>query len=224
MVGVVTVLSLSIVSRPVRADLFGGDVAVLTQILAQNIKHYYQFQQMISEARGQRDFWRLLNAGIDNLSGLMMVMPIKDQKLLEELTTFKSAMKRVEVLYGTIPVSAEAPLQLLHDQTVAESIKLTNDSKDYADKQEQNAVRIIAETRGASPKGAARISAQANAEILHTLNQLLKLNGQMLKLQSEQLAVRNKEEKDSVRHFKRVQADVGHSASTYRADLGFPKF
>ncbi len=220
----VTVLSLSIVSRPVRADLFGGDVAVLTQILAQNIKHYYQFQQMISEAKGQRDFWRMINSGIDNLSGLLMVLPIKDQKILEELTTFKSAMKRVEILYGPIPVSAEAPLQLLHDQTVAESIKLTNDSKDYADKQEQNAVRIIAESKGASPKGAARMAAQTNAEILHTLNQLLKLNGQMLKLQSEQLAVRNKEEKDSVRHFQRVQADVGRAVSNYNADLGFPKF
>ncbi len=224
MVGMVTVLSLSIVSRPVRADLFGGDVAVLTQILAQNIKHYYQFQQMISEAKGQRDFWRMINSGIDNLSGLLMVLPIKDQKILEELTTFKSAMKRVEILYGPIPVSAEAPLQLLHDQTVAESIKLTNDSKDYADKQEQNAVRIIAESKGASPKGAARMAAQTNAEILHTLNQLLKLNGQMLKLQSEQLAVRNKEEKDSVRHFQRVQADVGRAVSNYNADLGFPKF
>ncbi len=199
-------------------------MVVLTKILYENIRRYQQLQSMISHAKEQRDLWRLLNSGIDNLSMLIAVFPIQDQKILEELQTFKQAMRKVEMLYGPVPPSLEAPLQLLHDQTVAESIKLTNDSKLYASKQEQNAVRIISETRGASPKGAARIAAQTNAEILHTLNQLLKLNGQMLKLQSEQLAVRNKEEKDSVRHFKRIQADVGHSAATYEANLNFPKF
>ena len=99
-----------------------------------------------------------------------------------------------------------------------------NESKVYAEQQEQNAVKIIAESRGASPKGAARISAQTSAEILHTLNQLLKINGQMLKLQSEQLAVRNKEDKDSVRHFQKVRVDVGTSAKNYQANLSFPKF
>ncbi len=211
-------------SVPVRADIWGGDVAVLVKILAENIRRYQQLQTMISQAREQRDFMHLLNSGIDNLSGLIAVMPIRYQKILEDLRTFQAAANKVQMLYGSVPLSSESALQLLHDQTVAESIKLTNDSKNYAEQQEVNAVKIIAETRGASPKGAARISAQTNAEILHTLNQLLKINGQMLKLQSEQLAVKNKEEKDSVRHFQRVRTDVKSSNKNYQANLSFPKF
>lgn len=193
-------------------------------MLYEAYKRYAQLQQMIQQGKEQRDLWRLLNAGIDNINSLIAVLPIKDQKILEDLRTFQEATRRIQMLYGPVPISAESALQLLHDQTVAESIKLTNDSKTYAEQQEQNAVRIIAETRGASPKGAARIAAQTNAEILHALNQLIKVNGQMLKLQSEQLAIRNKEEKDSVRHFQRVRADVKNSAKTYQADLSFPRF
>lgn len=196
----------------------------IVKMLYEAYKRYAQLQQMIQQGKEQRDLWRMLNSGIDNLSELIAVLPIKDQKILEDLRTFQEATRKIQMLYGPVPVSAESAIQLLHDQTVAESIKLTNDSKTYAEQQEKNAVRIIEETRGASPKGAARISAQTNAEILHALNQLIKLNGQMLKLQSEQLAVRNKEDKDSVRHFQRVRSDVGNSAKTYQADLSFPKF
>ncbi len=217
-------LILSETAKPVRADLFGGDVAVLTQILAENIRRYYQLQTIISQAREQKDFLRLLNSGIDNLSGLMAVFPIRDQKILEDLRTFQEATKKIQSLYGPVPMSAEFAIQTLHDQTVAESIKLTNDSKNYAEQQEVNAVRIISESQRASPKGAARMNAQTSAEILHTLNQLLKINGQMLKLQSEGLAQKNKESKDSVRHFQRVRADVNHSSKTYQANMGFPKF
>lgn len=217
-------MTLHLSATPAHADMFGGDVAVLLKILAEDYKRYQQLQSVISHAKDQREFLRILNAGIENLSGLLATMPIKDQKILEDLKTFQQAVNKIEVIYGSVPKSAEAAMQILHDQTVAESIKITNESKIYADQQEQNAVKIIAESRGASPKGAARISAQTSAEILHTLNQLLKINGQMLKLQSEQLAVRNKEDKDSVKHFQRVRADVGASVKNYQANMSFPQF
>lgn len=197
---------------------------MLTQILAQNIKFYYQLQQVISLGQTQRDFMRILNSGIDNLSGLIMVMPIRDEKILEDLRTFKQATLKIQALYGAVPVSKEAGLQVLHDQTVAESIKLLNDSKTYADQQEKNAARILVESRSASPKGAARIGAQTSAEILQTLNQLVRLNSQMLKLQSQQLAVKNKEEKDSVKHFQKIRTDVNDSVKSYNANFEFPKF
>lgn len=214
-------------ARPTYA-LFGlggaAQIPYLIKILEENYKRYRQLQEMISMAKDQRDFQRILNSGIDNIDGLISVFPIQDQKILEELKSFQDAVNRVQVLYGKVPISTEAALQNLHDQTVAESLKLMNDSKIYASEQEKNANRIIAETRGASPKGAMRITAQTNAEILHTLNQLLKINGQMLKLQSEQLALKNKDEKDSVRHFQRVRSDVKSSSKNYQANLDFPKF
>lgn len=206
------------------ADLWGGDVAVLVQILAENIRRYQQLQTMISQAREQKEFLKALNSGIDNLSGLAAAYPIRDQRILEELKTFQETINKVQSLYGSVPMSKESAIQTLHDRTVAESIKLTNDSKSYAQQQEINAVKIIAESRNASPKGAARINAQTNAAILHTLNQLLKINGQMLKVQSEQFAVNNKHGKDSVRHFQKVRADVNHSTQNYTADMNFPKF
>lgn len=196
----------------------------IVKILYEAYKRYTQLNEMIAYAKGNQDFLRILHAGIDNLDGLIATMPIQDEKLLGDLRTFKEAVNKIENLYGAVPQSKEAGIQLLHDQTVAESIKLMNESKTYAEQQEKNATKIIAESRGASPKGAARINAQVSAEILHTLNQLLKINGQMLKLQSENLAASNKSEKDSVRHFQKIHSDIGSSIQNYQANLNFPRF
>jgi hypothetical protein len=116
---------------PARADLFGGDVAVLMQILAESIKQYYQLQQMIGQGRDQMNFLRTLNDGIENSIGLLQSLPIKDEKVLSDLRDFQNALQKIDSLYGRIPTSPEQPLQLLHDQTVAESLRMATSFKEY---------------------------------------------------------------------------------------------
>ncbi len=203
-------LALSLlVACPAQADLFGGDVAVLTQILAQNIKHYYQFKQMIENGKDQTDFLRALNAGLENSIGLLQSLPVKDERILADLREFQSALNSVNQVYGMIPKSQEAVMQTLHDQTIAESLRMINTFKDYSDAQEQNSILIAAQSRDASPKGAARMQAEASAQILRSLSQLIRLNTQILKLQSEQFGMSNKVGKESVGNFQRVNQDLG---------------
>jgi len=185
-----------------RADIWGGDVAVLMQILQENIRHYYQLQQMIGQGRDSDRYLRWINAGLDNSIGLLQSLPIKDEMVLADLREFRQAMRKVEGLYGKIPRSPEEALQLLHDQTVAESLRMANDFKIYSENQERNADVIAVNARDASPKGAARMQAETSAQVLKSLAQLIRLNTQMLKLQSEQLAVNNKSSKEGVANFQ----------------------
>lgn len=209
---------------PARADLFGGDVAVLMQILAESIKQYYQLKQMIDQGQESIDYLRWLNAGIDNSIGLMESLPIKDEKVLAELKEFRRATEKVESLYGKVPRSPEEALQLLQDQTVAESLRMATDFKDYSEKQERNSELIAMQARQASPKGAARMQAETSAQILRSLAQLIRLNTQTLKLQSEQLAMSNKASKESVGNFQRVSRDFGNGFANFKPEMGLVRF
>src|SRR5207253_1168515 len=131
-------------------------------------------------------YLRWINQGLDNSIGLLGSLPIKDEKILADLREFRTAMGKVEGLYGQVPKSPEEALQLLHDQTVAESLRMANSFKEYSETQEKNSELIAIEAREASPKGAARMQAEMSAEILKSLSQLIRVNTQMLKLQSEE--------------------------------------
>lgn len=170
------------------------------------------------------DYLRLVNSGLNDIAGLIAALPVKDERVLEDLRTLQKAMKTIDEVYGKIPKSPEAQMQFLHDQTIAESFKVTNAVKDYAESQEANATRAFQMSGQMSPKGAERLAAATNAQVLHAVTQVLKVNGQMLKLQGEEFALKNKQEKDSVSHFNRVNGDVKASLAGFSGNFALPKF
>jgi hypothetical protein len=179
---------------------------------------------MIKSSNSHYDYIRLLNSGLDNSIGLLDSLPIKDEKLLSDLKQFKQAVQKVELLYGKIPKSPEEALHLLHDQTVAESLRMANDFKDFSEIQERNSGIIAIQARDASPKGAARMQAETSAEILRTLSQLVRLNTQVLKLQSEQLAMNNKAAKDGVMSFQKINTDLGSGFANFKPEMKLIRF
>lgn len=199
-------------------------VGYLIKILEENYRRYVQLKQMIDTANGHYDYIRALNRGLDNSIGLLEALPIKDEKVLAELKNFKEAVSRVELLYGKIPKSPDEALHLLHDQSVAESLRMANSFKDFSETQEKNAVLIAAQAREASPKGAARMQAETSAEILRSLSQLIRLNTQVLKLQSEQIAMANKNAKDNVTGFQKINNDLSNGFSKFKPDMKFISF
>jgi len=219
------VLAGTLLFAPVaRADLFGGDVAVLVQILAEQIKQFYQLKSIIDNGKGQLNLLRNINAGIDNSISLIKTLPIHDEKVWAEVARFEQALNQVRNIYGQIPQSPDEALHLIHDRTVAESLKMANEFKEYSAQQEKNSEVIAVQARLASPKGAARMQAATSAEILRSLSQLLRLNTQLLKLQSEQLAMNNKQSKDAVSSFQRVNSDLGRGFTSFKVDMGLTRF
>lgn len=204
--------------------MFGEETAVLIKILAENIKHYQQLQMMIQQGRDSEQYLRWINSGLENSIGLLQVLPVRDEKILAELQTFKAAVDKVTLLYGKVPKSKLEVMQLLNDQTVAESIRMANAFKEYSDQQEKNSVNILIQSRQASPKGAARMQAEASGQILNSLSQLIRLNTQMLKLQSEQLAMQNKHGKDQVSAYQRFDSDMSSGFQNFKLDTNLSKF
>ncbi len=201
-----------------------ANYAFIVKIYLENLKRFYQIKQMIDQGERQHNFMRALNEGLNNATGLMHVLPIKDERILADLKNFQTSLQKIEELYGLVPKSSDAAMQKLHDDTVAESLKLSNAVKDYAEVQEINANNVFIQSASASPKGAERMNAQTSAQILHSVNQLIRLNGQMLKLQSESLALTNKQGKEYAESFNKSKSDLSQAMRGMKADYSFPKF
>ena len=220
------------VATPIkRANAFLGDggagwaqIPYFVKILAENYKRYKQISMMIDQAKDRKMYLEALNAGINNSIGLMEAMPIKDEGLLSDLRTFKKSFDTVSEVYGLIPESREKALQMLHDQTVAESLRMVVDFKDYAKTQEENSTLLIYQGRTASPKGAQRMAVESNGMILKSMSQLMRLETQNLKLQSEILAMKNRDEKKSVASHQKITKDLGSAFRNIKTQKGFLRF
>ena len=196
----------------------------LNRILMENHARFRQLQIIVQNAKNETQYMKMLNSGLQGVTGLMQILPIKDNSVLGEIRNFKEAVRLVENIYGIIPKSKEAPIHKLNDASVAESIKMINKSKNYASKQEENAIRVFHAGERASPKGAVRMTAQMNAQILHSLNQLIKINAQILKLVSANMALQNKKGKQSVRNFNKIGMDMKASFTNFKGDFKMPRF
>ena len=224
------ILSLSLcLSTPCYA-IFGdggagwAQLPYLIKILEENIRRYQQLRSMINDARHHRQWLKNIHQGLENASSLLESLPVKDEKILSQLRTFRKSVRTIEEIYGTIPKSKEEVVHRLHDNTVAESLRMIHDFQKYAEKQESNSVVLASNSRSASPKGAARIAATTNAEILNSLSQLIRLNSQMLKLQGEQLALSNKLGKTEVSSYQKVNVTIQDGFQKFEPNMRLPQF
>ncbi|MBF0299773.1 MAG: hypothetical protein HQK51_13695 [Oligoflexia bacterium] len=165
-----------------------------------------------------------LNRGLDNAYGLLKTMPIKDEKVLQEIRNFENAYRNIKSIYGDMKSnSTDNKMFELHDKTVAESITMASNLSQYAVTQEENSKKLLLQSESASPKGAARMNVQINSQILHTLTQLLKINGQLLKLQSEMMGVKSKEGKEAAEHYDKIKIDMKGGNLNPKNDFHLPK-
>lgn len=187
----------------VRADFFGGDLPMLAQIVANTLQQLSQLRQILGAGRDTIGLLRDINEGIREAMGLMKTMNTTIKPgVLSQIQHPNQAMKLIEQLYGPIAKTFNAPLERLTDQSVAEAVTLHNQAFQYADMVDPEAERIKDYSRGVSPAGAGRLTAQSLGVLINVTNQVLRTNAAMLKIMSEQLALQNRREKANSTQFQ----------------------
>jgi hypothetical protein len=143
-----------------RADLFGGDVAVLTQLLANSVRQLSQLRELLGSAKANIDLIREIHRGIDDAINLARtISPNVDPGIYREWQHATDALSKLEGLYGRVEASTEARVQKDADQSVVETISLNNDIYAYTAQIDRVGEEIKAASRAASPGGAQRLTA-----------------------------------------------------------------
>ncbi len=186
-----------------KADIFGADVAVLTQILVQAIAQLYQLKQIFSNGNDTLSLLRDINSGIrDGLQVIQIINPKFNPGLYGNLQTAEQVSAIIEQFYGSIPHTSEYRLQQAQDRSVAESIAMNSTLFQFADQADAESQRIFNHSQDVSPQGAAKLTAQSIAVLIGVSTQVLRTNSMMLKMMGENMALSNRHEKLESAQFK----------------------
>lgn len=205
------------VSIPARADFWGGDLVYLAQILQQAIMQVEQLRSILGNGRDSLNFMRDLNQGLRDAIRLINTMNrTMNGGNLSDIRDLTNLIKELETIYGKIPATSESKIQSTHDLTVAQSIQLHNDAFRYADEIDPEAERMKQYAQVASPQGAAKASLQAQGVQIHVLNQILRTNAALLKVQSENLAFQNRKAKIQSEQFRQQYSELARSLQGFK--------
>jgi len=186
-----------------KADLFGGDVAVLVQILANALQQLAQLRQILQTGGDTLDLMREINSGIrDGLRIIQIINPKFNPGLYGNIRDAQQALQILTQLYGEVPRTSQADLESAQDQSVAESLAMHGSLYEYADQVDAESHRMLAHAQVVSPQGAAKLQAQSLAVLIGVTTQVLRTNSAMLKIMAQNMALENRQSKIRSEQFR----------------------
>lgn len=221
---ILIMLSLS-VPKPARADLFGGDVLVLTQILANAIKQLIEMQRIVQSGQDTLGLLRDINRGInDSLKVVDSIGPYIDPGLYHDLKRAAQIVGHLQSVYGIVANSPNEKVQQETDSVVAESLNMNNQLYDYSKELDKLAETIKSYSHDVSPGGAAKLTAQSLGVMVHVMSRQIQAQGQAMKIQAQTLAVQNKKEKDGTRAYLDQSEALKAAMKNKNINFEFPRF
>lgn len=219
---VITILTMGI-SAPARADFWGGDLALLAQVVTNTAQQLTQLRSILGNGKDTLGLLQDVNRGIKDAMTISRTLNRTLQPgVLSDLRSVEGAMQTVERLYGRVPQGAGAQMQRMTDRSVAEALHLHNEAFRYADRVDPEAERIKDYSRSVNPQGAGRLTAQSLGVLITVMNQVLRTNAAMVKLQGEQLALQNRRQKAESEQFKVQYGAVSSALRDLRPTYDLP--
>ncbi len=222
--GIIAILVTTLLQvRTAHADFWGGDLPLLAQILANSIQQLAQLQSILGNGQDTLSLLREVNRGMrDALQLIRTANQTLRPGALSDLNDLDQVLSKVEQIYGKVPNTSEKNIQLLTDRSVAEAIDLHNEAFKYADRLDTEAERIKDYAQVVNPVGAAKVTVQSLGMMIHVLNQILRTNAAMLKLQSENLALQNRRGKLDSEQFKSQYEGISDAFGKLKPNYELP--
>lgn len=221
---IILLFFLVLLTRPAKADLFGGDVAVLTQILAEVIEQISELQSIIGTGQDTLGLLRDIHRGINDSLNLLQTINPADPGTYADWLRAYDAIRQLKKIYGETIDSPDAPIQNDADQTVAEAIALNNSIYRQAQETDQIGEQIKQYSHATSPDGAQKLTAQTLGVMIHVLNSGIRAQATGLKLQGQELAIQNRKDKEMTKHMLSVSNALSQSFASEKAPFDVPRF
>ena len=212
-------------SSPAKADMFGGDLIYLAQILANAIKQLTELKNMVDNGRDQLDLIREINRGVnDSLQLARTIDPNIDPGIYKDWQNVDDALAKLQSIYGIVTSSPDSKVYSDTDQNVAEAVTLNNDIYKYTKNIDELGEAIKDFSHDVSPGGAQKLTAQTLGVMLQVMNQSLRTQATGLKLQAQTMAVQNKKEKDSTKQYLETANTLRAAMKKDKVQFVAPRF
>lgn len=208
-----------------RADMFGGDLVILGQILANAIQQLAQLKSIMDNGKDTLGLMQDINRGInDSLQLLHTSGLITDPGVYKEWSQVQQAIGAMETIYGVAVPSQDQRSQIDADRGVAEAITLGNSVYEYTKEVDELGETIKEFSHSVSPGGAQKLTAQSMGVMLHVMNQGLRVQSTGMKLHAQQLALENKREKAATSVFLSTAKSLAGEMKKPREFYRTPRF
>jgi hypothetical protein len=202
-----------------------ADTAALLQILATTLKQLIELKNMVDAAETQVQMFKDLNSGIDHALGLIEThYPNKALDLYRDWQTVSQSHDKLEAIYGVVVKSKDELAQKHMDQSIVDAVLQNNETLQHADRIDLIGEAIIEQSAVVSPKGAARLTAEALGVGLQAQNQSLRLQSSSLKLEAQRLANENKKEKEETKMFLETSGTLKKAMDEKKNNYKTPRF
>lgn len=221
----VTLIVLVLSPIKARGDLFGGDVAVLSQILIQAIQQLIELKSILNTGENTLGLLKEINEGInDSLNLLKNLDPNRSPGLYGDWENITAAIYKLQGLYGAVENSRDSQIQKDADQSVAEAVSFNNSFYKWSGELDSVGQQIKDYSHSVSPGGAQKLSAQALGVIIQVLNQNLRAQATGLKLQAQSMAIENRKEKEATKDILSTSGALKTAMKTEKTAYPFPRF
>lgn len=200
-------------------DFFGGDLPLLANIVANTFQQLSKLQTIIGSSQESLQLMKDINKGLNDAMSIIKTQNSSlSPGILSDIQSAQQLLAEIEHIYGKVPNTSQSGVQATTDTSVAESIHLHNEAFRYADKVDPEAEKIKDYAKAVNPAGAQKLTAQGVGVLIHVMNQILRTNAALLKVQSEQLALQNRREKLGALHLKQKYDDLSTQLKTYKPE------
>jgi hypothetical protein len=218
-------LIVGLASVPARADFWGGDVVVLSQILIQTIEELMQLKAILSNGQDSLNLLQSINAGInDSLSLVRTISPNTNPGIYGNLSNVSQALQAMQGIYGIVSPSSDARVQQDADQSVAEAVSLDSKIYEYTAQIDQIGEQVKNFSHAASPGGAQKLTAQTLGVMLNVMNENLRAQATGLKMQAQTLAIQNHKDKQLTTSMLSNSSSLQVAMKSEPVDFSIPRF
>lgn len=208
-----------------KADLFGGDVLVLSQILVSTVQQLAQLRSILSAGQDSLGLLRSVNQGLnDSLFLIKTISPNKNPGLYSDWQRVDQALQGIQMIYGTVSPSPDAQIQNETDRSVAEAVAKNNSVYTYTAQIDEIGEQLKTSSHTASPGGAQKLTAEALGVMLHVMTESLRTQATALKLQAQSLEIQNHKDKELTQHMISSSDSLTSAMKTEPVDFSIPRF
>jgi hypothetical protein len=223
--GILLAFAVGFISPRARADIFGGDVAVLVQILANAIKQLTEMRNILNTGRDQLQLIRDINRGInDSLKVIETSYPNLAPGIYENWKKSTDVTRGLEEIFGKPGPGIDSQAMGLTDKLAAESVLANTQIREYTARIDKLGEDIKRFSHKVSPGGAAKLTAESLGIMLHVQNEQLRAQGQMLKMQAQTMALDNRQKKLEATEVARAINDLSTSIPSGAVNMTLPRF
>ena len=223
-IGLTLVVSL-IPIRDTSADMFGADIPILLNILANGISQLAEMKSILQNGGDTLGLLQAINAGINDSLMVAQNLGLRvDPGLYGQVANVSQGMNLVQQLFGSPVNSPLYKVQTNTDQAVAEAVTFNHDLYDYTEQLDEVGETIKTDSHLVSPGGAAKLTAESVGILIHVMNEQMRATGQGLKLQAQTLALENMREKAETQEYLQEAKILQNQMQSAQVDFEFPRF